>query len=306
MCEQTSARRSGRQEWQPTGGKMGTPSNGCARIMIQAGSRVPQPASQGRPLFGLKASRAIFALMLREMATTYGRSPGGYLWAVADPVAGVTLLTVVFSLAFAAPPLGTNFPLFYATGFLPFMAYTELTMKIGQAIRYSRPLLSYPTVTFVDAILSRLFLNMLTELVIFMIVILGIVILHGLRLDVDAIRLLHGIFMLMVLVLGLGTFNCYMFGAYPVWERIWAILNRPLFFMSGVFFVVDTLPLGFRNLMLLNPLTHVIAEIRAGIYPTYDARYISPVYVYATGLIFLFLGMLLLYRHHRFLITEGA
>lgn len=244
--------------------------------------------------------------MLREMATTYGRSPGGYLWAVADPVAGVTLLTVVFSLAFAAPPLGTNFPLFYATGFLPFMAYTELTMKIGQAIRYSRPLLSYPTVTFVDAILSRLFLNMLTELVIFMIVILGIVILHGLRLDVDAIRLLHGIFMLMVLVLGLGTFNCYMFGAYPVWERIWSILNRPLFFMSGVFFVVDTLPLGFRNLMLLNPLTHVIAEIRAGIYPTYDARYISPVYVYATGLIFLFLGMLLLYRHHRFLITEGA
>ncbi|MEL6475009.1 MAG: sugar ABC transporter permease, partial [Pseudomonadota bacterium] len=26
--------------------------------------------------------RSIIALMLREMATSYGRSPGGYLWAV--------------------------------------------------------------------------------------------------------------------------------------------------------------------------------------------------------------------------------
>src|SRR5690606_17476223 len=124
-----------------------------------------------RHVFGLKAARSVFALMLREMSTTYGRSPGGYLWAVGDPVAGVLLLSIVFSLAFRSPPLGTNFPLFYATGFLPFMAYTELTMKIGQAIRYSRPLLTYPTVTFVDALLSRLLLNLLTNVVIFIIVI---------------------------------------------------------------------------------------------------------------------------------------
>ena len=272
---------------------------------------VPTPppltaAPRRKRAFGVGSARAIFALMLREMASTYGRSPGGYLWAVGDPVAGVILLTLAFSLAFEAPPLGSNFPLFYATGFLPFMAYTELTMKIGQAIRYSRPLLTYPTVTFVDAILSRLFLNLLTELAVFVIVFGGIVLLFGLRLDADPIRLLHALAMLTVLVLGLGTFNCYMFGAFPVWERIWGILNRPMFFLSGVFFVVDSLPRGFRDLILLNPLTHVIAEMRAGLYPTYDARYISPLYVYAVGLTFLFIGMLLLYRHHRFLINEGA
>lgn len=264
------------------------------------------PPRRREPMSGVKASRAIFALMLREMATTYGRSPGGYLWAVADPIAGIALLTVVFSIAFRTPPLGNNFPLFYATGIVPFMAYAELTMKIGQTIRYSRPLLNYPSVTFVDAILGRLILNMLTELVILAMVIMGIALLYGLRMDIDPIRLLHALCMLTVLVLGLGTFNCYMFGAYPVWERVWSILNRPLFFLSGVFFVVDSLPENGRKLMLLNPLTHVIAEVRAGIYPTYDARYTSPIFVYATGLFFLFLGMLLLYRHHRFLITEGA
>lgn len=276
--------------------------------MNQTGTTSPPLASAQprRRRFGIGPARAIFALMLREMASTYGRSPGGYLWAIGDPVAGVILLTLAFSLAFEAPPLGGNFPLFYATGFLPFMAYSELTMKIGQTIRYSRPLLTYPTVTFVDAILSRLFLNLLTELVIFMIVIGGIVLLYGLRLDIDPMRLLHALAMLTVLVLGLGTFNCYMFGAFPLWERVWSILNRPMFFLSGVFFVVDSLPRGFRDLIMLNPLAHVIAEVRAGLYPTYDARYISPLYVYAIGLVFLCLGMLLLYRHHRFLINEGA
>jgi capsular polysaccharide transport system permease protein len=268
--------------------------------------QLPPRRSAYRPGPVTRTLRSISALMLRETATTFGRSPGGYLWAVAEPVAGVVLLTLAFSMAFSRPPLGTSFALFYATGFLPFMLYSELTMKIGQAIRFSRPLLTYPSVTFVDAILSRLILNTLTQLMVFLIVISGLVLLYGLRLDLDPGRLFNALGMMVVLCLGLGTFNCYMFGAFPVWERLWGILNRPLFLLSGVFFLVDTVPQQFRDILLLNPLTHVIAEIRAGFYPVYDGRYVSSVFVYATGLAFLVLGLLLLFRHHRFLINEGA
>ena len=35
--------------------------------------------------------RCVIALMLREMATTYGRSPGGYLWVMLEPIAGIAL-----------------------------------------------------------------------------------------------------------------------------------------------------------------------------------------------------------------------
>jgi capsular polysaccharide transport system permease protein len=250
--------------------------------------------------------RAVFALMLREMATTYGRSPGGYLWAIVDPLAGVALLTIVFSYAFRSPPLGTNFPLFYATGYLPFIAYTELTGKIGQAIRYSRPLLTYPSMTYFDAIVSRMILNLLTNLVVFIMMIVGIAVTFDLDLHIDAARLANALAMLSVLVFGLGTLNCYLFGAYPVWERIWNILTRPMFFISGVFFVIDNMSAGFRDLVLWNPLAHVVCEIRAGFFPSYDARYVDSLYVYGVGLICLFFGLLLLYRHNRYLITEGA
>ena len=44
--------------------------------------------------------QTVIALMLREMSATYGRSSLGYLWAILEPVAGIFLLTFVFSLAF--------------------------------------------------------------------------------------------------------------------------------------------------------------------------------------------------------------
>ena len=44
-------------------------------------------------------ARTVVALMLREIATTYGRSPGGYVWALADPILGIALLTLVFQHA---------------------------------------------------------------------------------------------------------------------------------------------------------------------------------------------------------------
>lgn len=251
-------------------------------------------------------ARSIAALMLREMGSTYGRSPGGYLWMVIDPVAGVALLTLVFSLFLYAPPLGQDFALFYATGLLPFSYYTEVSAKIGQSIRAVRPLLAYPSVTYLDAVLGRFLLNTLTSVVVFLLVILGIVVLSGEGVHPRIDRLLNGFGMLAVMALGFGTLNCFLFGTFPVWERVWNILNRPLFLISGVFFVADQLPQPMRGWLMLNPLSHALAEIRAGIYASYDAPLVQPAYPYAVGLVALFFGLLLLNRHHRFLATEGA
>ena len=46
----------------------------------------------------LASARAIGALILREMSSSYGRSPGAYVWAILEPVAGIALLSLVFVL----------------------------------------------------------------------------------------------------------------------------------------------------------------------------------------------------------------
>ena len=244
------------------------------------------------------------ALMLREMVTTYGRSPGGYLWAILDPVAAIAIMSFLFSQAFQAPALGSTFALFYATGYLPFMMFNDVANKTGTTIRFSRPLLSYPAVTFLDAVLARLLLNALTHVMVFFIFV------FGLWFFLDALTYLNvpSIIMAMAmatgLALGVGTLNCYLMTAFPLWERVWQIATRPLFFISGVFFLYDNLPESARNLMWYNPLTHVIGEMRHGFYPTYEATHVSHIYVFAIAMITLAIGLSLLFRYHRDLLNN--
>ena len=129
-----------------------------------------KPAKRRR----FRITRAIMALMLREMSTTYGRSPGGYIWVILEQLGILLVLSAAFSLLLREPSLGTSFILFYATGFLPFKMYQDISMKTALCIRFSKPLLGYPTITFMDALLARFFLAVLTQVMVSYIILMGI------------------------------------------------------------------------------------------------------------------------------------
>ncbi|MGD9916422.1 MAG: ABC transporter permease [Paenirhodobacter sp.] len=261
---------------------------------------IPLPQRKRR----LPMARAVFALMLREMSTTYGRSPGGYFWAIAEPVAAIGLLSVAFSMFMRHPQLGTSFVLFYASGFLPLAAYQAIAANVGNAIRFSRPLLAYPTVTYVDAIVARLMLTVITQVVIFVIVVTGAMVIDGVHVNIDYIALLRALGMIMALGTAMGLLNCYLMSMFPIWQYIWSVLNRPMFLVSGVLYLVDNLPEQGRNLALMIPPTHFIMMTRVGFYDTYGGAYVSEAYVYGFSLIFGALGMLLLHRYHRKILSE--
>ena len=243
--------------------------------------------------------RTIFAMMIREMITTFGRSPGGYIWAIVEPVAAIGLLSIVFSLAFRAPSLGTNFVLFYASAYLPFMLFMDVTSKVAMSIRFSKPLMTYPVITYVDVILARFVLNLLTHIVVMIVVLAGIYAFFGLPLDMNLGKVGNAVGMAAVLALGIGTLNCYLSTAFPVYEQLWQVATRPLIIVSGLFFIFESVPGVFREHLWWNPLFHITGEMRSGLYATYDAAYVSPMFVYLTGFSFFALGLLVLGRVYR-------
>lgn len=269
---------------------------------IPASHRKPQKPGKAGPRF--RSVRIIVALMLREISTTYGRSVGGYLWAVLEPVLGVALLTVIFSLTLAKPSLGTNFPLFYATGFLPFVMYNDMSAKIAQSIRFSKPFLAYPSVTFLDSMIARLLLNALTHTAVLAIVMTGIFVIFQLPLIIDMGPVVEALLLLTLLAAGVGTVNCYLISTFPVWERAWQIVTRPLFLVSGIFFLYDMMPPQAQAILWYNPLIHCIGLLRTGVYPTYKADYVSHGYVIAVSVGLLLLGLLLLVRNYRRLLER--
>ena len=245
-----------------------------------------------------RTGRAIGALVLREMSTTYGRSPGGWLWAFAEPVGTIALLSAAFSLAFLAPPLGKSFALFYATGYLPFMLYLDVSQKTATALRFSRPLLGFASVVWVDAVIARALLNTLTHLTGSAAVLLVLVTLSrdAVMPDPAAVGLAYA--MALSLAVGVGLINASLFAIFPAFERLWTIASRPVFIVSGVVFLLESVPQPLRDWLALNPLFHITGEMRAATYPVYRPSYIQPVYVFAISAGLATVGALLLHRFH--------
>ncbi|ETD85879.1 ABC transporter permease [Rhodobacter capsulatus] len=252
----------------------------------------------------LIGARAVFALILREMTTTYGKSIGGYFWTVAEPVAAIALLSVVFSMIVHKPPLGQSFILFYASGYLTLTAYNAISINVAMSIRFSKALLAYPSVTYIDAIAARLILTTLTQLQVFAIVIAVAIATQHSQINLNFPALGRAWGMLIALGTAVGLLNCYLMSTFPAWQMVWAVLNRPMFLVTGVLFLIDQMPEPVRIISLLVPPTHVVMMMRKGIYDTYDAVYVSEAYVYGVSLLIGALGMLLLHRHHRTILSE--
>lgn len=254
------------------------------------------------PARRFRALRVIAALVLREIALSNRRSVLGYLWEIVEPVAYIAILLAIFSVIFARPPIGDSFALFYASGVLPFLMFLGTAGKVGTAVRFSRQLLSYPEVTFLDAIVARLVLAVATKLAVLVLVLGMVVTVSGLDLllDVSAVALAVGLTFL--LALAVGTMNCLLFTVFPLYESVWVVVTRPLFLVSAVLHLFDEVPLPWRDLLWWNPLVHLVGQMRAGIFPTYAADYVSALYVAGLAAIILPVALFFLRRYWRDLV----
>lgn len=252
-----------------------------------------------QPIRSFAAGRSILALMLREMSTRYGRTPGGYVWAVIEPVAALIVMSVVFQILLRSPPLGNSFILFYASGYLPFTVYMSIAMQVQTSINFSKPLLQYPAVSWIDAILARFLLNLLTSIAVITIVFFIILEFTEATATLSFGPMILAVVLAALLGLSFGTLNCFLVGMFPAWGNIWSIANRPLFLIAGVIFIYESMPEAVQNVLWWTPWIHFTGIFRMGVYPTYAPDYVSIPLLLVWILVPLCLGLLLMGRFHQ-------
>jgi capsular polysaccharide transport system permease protein len=249
--------------------------------------------------------RVLAALMIRETCARFGRAWGGFVWALAEPIGGVLLLTFAFSFIVRTPPAGDSFALFYATGLVPFLMYNAVANGAMGAISANRGLLTYPVVTALDTILARGLLDTLTHAAIAALLFPGFILSLGLSVSFDPGALVLSLAMAAALGLGVGTLNAVLIGFHPTWRQVWSVLNRPLFLISGVLFTPDAVPDEMAAIVGWNPLSHIIADMRAAFYGPEPAVFSSPAYVFGLSLVLFVAGAFLVQRNEGHLIQSG-
>jgi len=223
---------------------------------------------------------------------------------VLEPVGAVIVISIALSFLIRVPPLGNSFLLFYATGYLPFYLYTTLQQHVSLSLNYSKQLLMYPAVSWIDAVLARFFLNFLTCLGVVAIATAGIYSFTETNTFINLVPILTSLSLMALLGLGLGTLNAALFGLFPAWLQVWSILNRPLLVAAGVFFIVEDLPQNAQDILWWTPWIHGTTLFREGMYPTYQPEFSSVAVMLAWSLIPLFFGLLLLRRFHQTILMQ--
>jgi capsular polysaccharide transport system permease protein len=221
----------------------------------------------------------VWALILRETRTRFGKNQLGYLWALFEPLLIIATFYVVFMLGRRSPSAGMDIYSFIATGFVPYLMFKSTADRLGSAIDANRGLLFYPHVKPMDVVFARAILEAVTYVGVFL-VLMGMHAMYHQRLVFDdALLVLSGLALAWGFGAALGMVFCSISVVSGIVDRTKSAIIRPFFWTSGIFFTANELPGVVREYLLYNPVFHAVELVRSGWFPDYTLRHAEPFYV---------------------------
>lgn len=241
----------------------------------------------------------IFALVLREMRTRFGKRRMGAFWVLFEPLAHILVILVMFSYIRGSSMRGIDFPVFLLSGMVPFFIFRDISLRLMEGVEANKGLFVYRQIKPADTFIARVLVESSLHSMVFVLTLTGMA---WWGFDTSIHSLFEWFLLLILLILlayGLGNLFCVVGHYLPESKIIINLLFFPLYLLSGVIFPVRNLPASVLDWLLLNPLLHFTELIRWSFfeyYPIVDG--VSVPYLLGTTLVTLFIG-LWLYRYRR-------
>lgn len=254
-------------------------------------------------LFRVQA-QVIWALIIREMHTRYGRENIGYLWIIAEPMLFTAGVTIAWSLVRPAREHGIPITAFTVTGYVPLTMWRHCAGRAVKAFEANGSLLFHRQVTPFDILAARMFLEIIGN------------IMAGILVAVCAIAL--GVMDppkdigLVMLGLTYQALFCFAFSMIVASfsersdfvEKVISVLMYLAIPMSGAFMMVHWVPEQYQWILLVSPSVHNVEMLRhgqfgVGVHPIYD-----PVFMTWSVAVMLLVGLSLTMRSRRYIVVQ--
>ncbi len=237
----------------------------------------------------------VHALFLREVQTRFGSKKLGYLWAVIDPAAKIIVFSVIKTVLATRVGLGYDYPVFLATSFLAYDLFTNITKRSMEAFGANQALFAYKQVKPFDTLVVRYLVEwFVTTLTAAALIVLGLYLGFDLRVE-NVNMVLAGLIWISLFGLGLGLLFAVLGYFYENIKKVINLMFTPLFFLSGLFYTLDSLPPLAREYLHYNPVIHFIELIHGSYFAALHTDYVDYTYMLFWTLAPLFAG-LYLYR----------
>ncbi|MDR3569731.1 MAG: ABC transporter permease [Syntrophobacteraceae bacterium] len=239
-------------------------------------------------------ARVIYALMMREVITRYGRDNIGFMWVFVEPMIftlGVTALWNVYEISKGES--GMSVTALAWTGYSTVMLWRNATSRCAKAVEPNLGLLYHKNVRVLDLFFSRVILEILGGTLSTLFV--GLI-LMGAGLIVppkEPVIMIGGWFLLIWYTFGVGMIVGALSERWEAFERLYHPVMYFYLGISGCFFMVDWLPSSLQRLAELVPTVTVTEMMRHGYAGDAVHTYEQPGYLCVFCLLLTISGLLL-------------
>lgn len=237
--------------------------------------------------------RVIWALMMREVITRFGRENIGVLWLIAEPMLFTLGVTALWSSA--GMNHGSSLPIvaFAITGYSSVLMWRNSVSRVVSGIQQNQNLLYHRNVRVIDVFITRIGLEMVGATASFIVLACFFIAIEWVPAPQDMLLVVAGWLMLAwfgaALSLCIGAATAYS----EFIERLWHPASYLLFPLSGAAFMVDWLPPKAQEVILLLPMVHGVELIREGYFGSVVRTHYDIGYMATVSLVLTLLGLLL-------------
>lgn len=224
--------------------------------------------------------RVIWALVLREMLTRYGRNNIGFLWLFLEPMLFIVIITVLWTALRDIHNSSIPIMAFALTGYASVLLWRNLPSRCMGAIESNKTLLHHRHVKAIDIFFSRIILEQSAVTTSFFVLGLLMWIFGWIDPPEDVLKVFWGWILLALFGTGLALTLAALAERWEVIAKFWAPFSVILFPISGAAFMVDALPPSAQKFALYLPMIHGVEYIREGFFGTkivahHDLGYLS-------------------------------
>lgn len=224
--------------------------------------------------------RVVWALVLREMLTRYGRHNIGFLWLFVEPMLYTVAVTALWTATKSVH--GTNLPIvaFAVTGYSSVLLWRNMPSRCVKALEPNLSLLYHRDVRPIDIYVSRLMLEGGGATTSFVVLVLFFHFLGWLEFPEDVLKVAGAWCMTAWFGASLGLLIGALSETSETVEKLWHPAAYILFPLSGAAFIVDVLPPEGQHLILFLPMVHGVEFLREGYFGSkivahYDLTYMA-------------------------------
>ena len=208
--------------------------------------------------------RVIFALLMREVLTRFGRHNIGFLWLFVEPMLFTLGVTALWTLSGANH--GSSLPIvaFALTGYSSVLLWRNMPSRSIGAITPNLALMYHRNVKVIDVFAARLLLEAAGATISFAILSILFISIGWIKPPEDFLKVIAAWLMLAWFGASLATFLGAISERSEIIDKLWHPAAYLLFPLSGAAFLVDVLPPVAQKYILLLPMVHGVEMLREG------------------------------------------